>query len=98
MYTDTQLRKIFHLLFLERLLKIANPSLFILKGGANLRFYFQSPRYSEDMDLDVLGGGIATLKKNGYKILQDATFSRVLSTYGIEDMSTVAKLYGTTCN
>lgn len=62
-YTPRQQREIFHLLFLERLLKIADPGLFVLKGGANLRYFFNSPRYSEDMDLDVLGGSVATLKK-----------------------------------
>jgi predicted nucleotidyltransferase component of viral defense system len=81
--TDTRLREVFHLLFLERLLKVAEPALFVLKGGVNLRFYFHSPRYSEDMDLDVLGGAVSTLKKNGYKILDDASFLRVLVSYGI---------------
>jgi predicted nucleotidyltransferase component of viral defense system len=85
-YTDTQLREIFHFLFLERLLKIADPGLFVLKGGVNLRFYFGSPRYSEDMDLDVLGGAVATLKKNGYKILNDAAFLRVMASFGIADI------------
>ena len=28
----------------------------------NLRFFFNSPRYSEDTDLDVLGGSVATLE------------------------------------
>jgi hypothetical protein len=52
-YSHRQQREIFHFLFLERLLKIADPRLFVLKGGVNLRFFFNSPRYSEDMDLDV---------------------------------------------
>ncbi len=84
MHKDIQLRELFHFCFLERLLKTADPALFALKGGVNLRFYFNSPRYSEDMDLDVFGGSVETLKKNGYKILQDASFLRVLQSYGIE--------------
>jgi predicted nucleotidyltransferase component of viral defense system len=83
---DLQLREIFHFCFLERLLRMADPTLFVLKGGVNLRFFFHSPRYSEDMDLDVLGGSVATLKKNGYKLLQDAAFRRALRTYGIVDI------------
>ncbi len=83
---DKQLREVFHLLFLERLLKTADPNLFVLKGGVNLRFFFLSPRYSEDMDLDVFGGGVETLRKNGYKILVDPSFRRVLQTYGIENI------------
>lgn len=86
MYSDLQLREVFHFCFLERLLKITEPRLYALKGGANLRFYFNSPRYSEDMDLDVLAGSVATLKKNGYKILQDASFQRSLCIYGIDSL------------
>lgn len=86
MLTDTQRREIFHFCFLERLLKQSDPALYVLKGGVNLRFFFNSPRYSEDMDLDVTGGSVATLKKNGYKILQDAAFARNLRTFGIEGL------------
>ncbi len=84
MLTDTQLREVFHFCFLQRLLRISDPDLYVLKGGVNLRFFFLSPRYSEDMDLDVLAGSVATLKKNGYKILEDAAFGRSLRVYGID--------------
>lgn len=86
MKTDILLREIFHFCFLERLLKISDPKLYVLKGGVNLRFFFQSPRYSEDMDLDVLAGSVTTLKKNGYKILNNTAFKRNLRTYGIDDI------------
>ncbi len=45
--TDTQLREVFHFYFLDRLLKISDSGMYILKGGVNLRFYSHSPRYSE---------------------------------------------------
>ena len=86
MYTHRELREIFHFCFLERFLKVADANLFVLKGGVNLRFFFHSPRYSEDMDLDVVAGGVATLKKNGYKVLEDAALRRMLRTYGIADV------------
>jgi predicted nucleotidyltransferase component of viral defense system len=86
MNIDIQLREIFHFCFLERLLKISDPKLYVLKGGVNLRFFFHSPRYSEDMDLDVLVGNVTTLKKNGYKILSNTAFKRSLRTYGIDDI------------
>ncbi|MFV2004467.1 MAG: nucleotidyl transferase AbiEii/AbiGii toxin family protein [Gammaproteobacteria bacterium] len=86
MLTDTQLREVFHFSFLDRLLKISDPDMYVLKGGVNLRFFFHSPRYSEDMDLDVLAGSVDTLRKNGYKILQDGAFKRSLLTYGITDI------------
>ncbi len=86
MYSGREIREIFHFCFLERLLKIADANLFVLKGGVNLRFFFHSPRYSEDMDLDVVAGSVATLKKNGYKVLDDAAFRRTLRTYGVADV------------
>ncbi len=100
MFSDTQIREVFHFCFLDRLLKLSDPSLYVLKGGVNLRFYFQSPRYSEDMDIDVLGGGVATLKKNGYKILNDPAFQRSLRSFDIADIEindpAKAKQTGTT--
>ncbi len=78
------IREAVHFCFLERLFKCSEPTFYVLKGGVNLRFFFGSPRYSEDLDLDVRGGTVATLKKNGYKILQDPAFARMLRPYGIE--------------
>jgi hypothetical protein len=86
MYTSRELREAFHFCFLERLLRTAGANLFVLKGGVNLRFFFGSPRYSEDMDFDVVAGSVATLKKNGYKVLEDAALRRTLGTYGIADI------------
>ena len=86
MRSDTELREVFHFYFLDRLLRISDPGMYVLKGGVNLRFFFNSPRYSEDMDIDVLAGSVGTLNKNGYKILQDAAFIRSLRTYGIADI------------
>ena len=86
MFSDIQLREVFHFCFLHRLLKISDISLYVLKGGVNLRFYFGSPRYSEDMDLDVIAGNVGTLKKNGYKILEDAAFLRSLRVFGIDSV------------
>ena len=86
MFTDTQIREVFHFYFLDRLLKLSDPGLYILKGGVNLRFFFRSPRYSEDMDIDVLAGSVQTLKKNGYKILNDGAFRRSLRSFDIADI------------
>ena len=86
MFTDTQIREVFHFCFLGRLLKLSDPGLCILKGGVNLRFFFGSPRYSEDMDIDVLAGSVQALKKNGYKILNDGAFQRSLRSFGIADV------------
>lgn len=85
-YTSLQQREIFHFLFLEELLRISEVKLYIVKGGVNLRFFFKSDRYSEDMDIDVLAGGVSTLKKNGYKLLANPAFIRALRTFGIEQV------------
>jgi predicted nucleotidyltransferase component of viral defense system len=45
----------FHLTFLHVLTTALKPSLYVLKGGANLRYFFGSFRYSQDIDLDYLG-------------------------------------------
>jgi predicted nucleotidyltransferase component of viral defense system len=86
MLNDKLQREVFHFLFLEKLLKISEPKFYVLKGGVNFRFFFQSSRYSEDMDIDVVGGSVETLKKNGYKVLQDSAFIRSLKVYGITDV------------
>ncbi|MFT5172761.1 MAG: hypothetical protein ACI8W7_000929 [Gammaproteobacteria bacterium] len=86
MFSDTQIREVFHFSFLDRLLRQSDPGLYVLKGGVNLRFFFLSPRYSEDMDIDVLAGSIATLQKNGYKILNDRAFRRGLRSFDIADI------------
>ncbi len=44
---------VFHLAFLAILPLRLEPARYILKGGANLRFFYESPRFSEDIDLDV---------------------------------------------
>lgn len=86
MKSNIFLREVLHFCFLEQLLKTSDPKIYILKGGVNLRFFFNSPRYSEDMDLDIIAGSVSTLKKNGYKILNDNGFKRKLQTFGIEEV------------
>jgi predicted nucleotidyltransferase component of viral defense system len=68
----------FHLLFSHRLLNKVDRKHFCLKGGCNLRFYFQSIRYSEDIDFDVQTTSVETLKKNVQNILNDKAFRSIL--------------------
>ena len=46
----------FHLAFLHVLGTAVRPADYVLKGGVNLRYFFGSVRYSQDIDLDVIGG------------------------------------------
>ncbi len=67
-----------HLSFCNRLAAKVDRKLFSLKGGCNLRFYFRSIRYSEDIDFDVETISVDTLKKHVEKILNDQGFRTVL--------------------
>ena len=49
--SDAQVIEIFHLLFVQVLTAHA-ANWFVLKGGANLRYFFQSDRYSNYIDFD----------------------------------------------
>lgn len=60
------------------------PDNYVLKGGTNLRFFFQSLRYSEDMDMDVAGIGVNALKEIVMKILQSPSFLDTLRPFSIE--------------
>jgi hypothetical protein len=52
---DAQAIELFHLAFLQVLQGRLNHDRYVLKGGANLRYFFESVRYSEDIDLDAAG-------------------------------------------
>lgn len=79
-----ELIEYFHLSFCHRLLAKVDRKIFCLKGGCNLRFYFHSIRYSEDIDFDVHTVSVETLKKNVEKVLTDSVFQALLEHQGIE--------------
>ena len=78
-----QLREIFHLEFLRWLARKINVKYYVLKGGVNLRFFFQSFRYSEDMDLDVQKISVEMLKEVVMKILHSSVFQEGFMAFGI---------------
>jgi len=84
MYNSLQLREIFHLEFLKWLGKTIRTKYYVLKGGVNLRFFFNSFRYSEDMDLDVRDIGVETLKEAVIKILKSVSFQDNFKPFGIK--------------
>jgi predicted nucleotidyltransferase component of viral defense system len=59
-------------------------SLIALKGGCNLRFYFESVRYSEDIDFDVVVIAKETLRNKVDRLLKAPTVTAPLKTRGIE--------------
>ncbi|MDP2943368.1 MAG: nucleotidyl transferase AbiEii/AbiGii toxin family protein [Candidatus Omnitrophota bacterium] len=86
-YNQLQLREIFHLEFLRWLGRKIKAENYALKGGVNLRFFFNSFRYSEDMDLDASGIKVDTLKEIVMKILEARSFQEPLRPFGIEKIT-----------
>ena len=84
MHNSLELREVFHLEFLRWLGRKVKSNLYALKGGTNLRFFFNSLRYSEDMDLDVNGIAVDILKDIVMKILKAPSFQDTLRPFGIE--------------
>jgi len=82
---DRQVVEVFHLSVLRLLMVGADQARFALKGGCNLRFFFKSVRYSEDMDLDA-AQSIEThvLKDKMNRLLASATLGNALRASGIQ--------------
>lgn len=73
----------FHLLFLAHLTRGSDKRTIVVKGGCNLRFFLQSERYSEDMDLDVEGVDTLVLRDRVRGILASRPFTQQLESRGI---------------
>ncbi|MDZ4200289.1 MAG: nucleotidyl transferase AbiEii/AbiGii toxin family protein [Kiritimatiellia bacterium] len=73
----------FHVLFLSFFGKKANKQAYALKGGCNLRFFFHSPRYSEDMDLDIQGIPVFSLQETVGAILRSVSLAQALALHRI---------------
>lgn len=89
--TVRQSTELFHLVFLRALLaKGEDKGLIALKGGCNLRFFFGSVRYSEDMDLDVVVIAKETLKNKVERLLKSPAVTTPLKTHGLTIVETSA--------
>ncbi|MCK4646584.1 MAG: nucleotidyl transferase AbiEii/AbiGii toxin family protein [Candidatus Aminicenantes bacterium] len=83
-YTPRQYVELFHLLFIDQLGRKLNKKFYALKGGCNMRFFFKSPRYSEDIDLDVQSIAVAFLREKVNNILSSKPFRDILQVRDIE--------------
>ncbi|MBI2335822.1 MAG: nucleotidyl transferase AbiEii/AbiGii toxin family protein [Deltaproteobacteria bacterium] len=81
MFLPLQIREIFHLLFLQEFFRKFDPKLVVLKGGVNLRFFFKSSRYSEDMDLDLMTASLESVQKNVLRTLK--AIATPMKVYGV---------------
>ena len=83
MLSDRQVIEVFHLHFVRLLCSGPDKDRFAIKGGCNLRFFFESVRYSEDIDLDVARMQVHALKEKVSRILTGPALSLPLKSRGI---------------
>lgn len=78
-----QIAETFHLGFLDVLSQRLDPARYVLKGGANLRYFFRSLRYSEDIDLDLIEPSPQNLEEKIDRILESGPLSALLRLAGV---------------
>jgi predicted nucleotidyltransferase component of viral defense system len=98
--TPLQMRELFHIEFLRWFSRKVKSAHYAVKGGVNIRLFFGSVRYSEDMDLDASGVSVQALIDTVTMILRMPSFIESLRPFGIKgiippDMAK-AKQTGTT--
>jgi len=81
--SDRQIVELFHLHFVRLFCAGADRHRFGIKGGCNLRFFFESVRYSEDIDFDVAGIPVHTLKEKVNRVLGGPALAMPLRSRGI---------------
>jgi Nucleotidyl transferase AbiEii toxin, Type IV TA system len=81
--TKAQVVEFFHVAFLDALSRRVDPARYVLKGGANLRYFFGSHRYSEDIDIDIRGGGPWSLEEKVDGVLSSGAMKALLRVGGL---------------
>jgi predicted nucleotidyltransferase component of viral defense system len=81
--SEIQAIEFFHLALLTVLPSTLRPDRYVLKGGANLRFFFGSHRLSEDIDFEVIGGEMWRIEDGLQRSLASDALSRILATGGV---------------
>jgi predicted nucleotidyltransferase component of viral defense system len=90
MWSDREAIEIFHLLFLRAFGARVEKTRYVVKGGCNLRFFYRSVRFSEDLDLDIRGIPVATLRKNVDQVLAAQSFRDALRAQRLEVVRSTA--------
>lgn len=83
-FTPLQMRELFHIEFLRWFSRKIKSAHYAVKGGVNIRLFFGSVRYSEDMDLDASGVAVEALKDAVMMILRMSSFAESLRPFGIK--------------
>jgi hypothetical protein len=76
----------FHLAFLRAFGRTMPPDVYALKGGTNLRWFFGSIRYSEDIGLDVRGPPVFKVRDAVDGILRSTHLLGALRPVGVESI------------
>ena len=74
----------FHLLLLRLLEVRLDRADWVVKGGVNLRAWFGSVRYSEDLDIDLVRGSVHRVQERIDTLLGSAAFRDLLAAQGLE--------------
>jgi predicted nucleotidyltransferase component of viral defense system len=74
----------FHLILLRVMESHLNRATWVVKGGVNLRVWFGSRRYSEDLDLDAVGSASHVLRERFDGILRGRALADLLASQGLE--------------
>jgi hypothetical protein len=82
--TAAQHIEAFHLSLLRMLEARLNRAYWVVKGGVNLRAWFGSRRYSEDLDLDAVGCAPHVLRERFDKVLLSHPLAELLTSQGLE--------------
>ena len=84
LYSPKAAVELFHLVLLDVLGRKVDKKHYALKGGSNLRFFFKSFRYSEDIDLDVSSElSKDKLQDSMNRILESKTIEQIFDVKGI---------------
>jgi predicted nucleotidyltransferase component of viral defense system len=81
--TPVQYVESFHLSLLRMLEARLDRAKWVVKGGVNLRAWFGSRRYSEDLDLDVVNCSPHVLREKFDKVLSSRPLAEILTTQGL---------------
>ncbi len=81
--TQAQIVEAFHLAFIQVLSSRFNQKHYVIKGGANLRYFFNSHRYSEDIDFDAVIEEAWKLEEKVDDVLDSAAVTSLLRAAGV---------------
>jgi predicted nucleotidyltransferase component of viral defense system len=82
--TERQIVELFHVIFVRGLFaNLGDKTLLAIKGGINLRFFFGSVRFSEDIDFDVVTIAKGTLENRVDRLLQTPSIVAPLKARGL---------------